>query len=89
MSTVVNSCTFYFLLSFLCIIHSTQCYQDSGYLSDIKDALYNLKSYLQSGLEGLAKVAKTLEAVEQFVDATIDEECEPYTCPRGINTISI
>lgn len=86
MSSVVNNVKLCHILCLFIIIfiQYTHSYQDNSYYDDLKDAVYNLKSYLQSGLEGLAKVARTLEAVEQFVDATIDEECEPYTCPRGI-----
>ena len=54
-----------------------------GYLNEIKDVVANLRQYLHSGLEGLAKVAQTLENVEKFVDATIDEDCDPFICPTG------
>ncbi|XP_046657584.1 group XIIA secretory phospholipase A2-like [Daphnia pulicaria] len=54
-----------------------------SYFDEIKDAMHNLKSFLHTGLDGLAKLAKTIQVVEQFVDATIDEDCEPYTCPKG------
>jgi hypothetical protein len=52
-------------------------------MDEVKDAMQSLKSYLHTGLEGLAKLAKTIEVVEQFVDATIDEDCEPFICPKG------
>lgn len=55
-----------------------------SYFDEIKDAMHSLKSYLHTGLDGLAKLAKTIEVVEQFVDATIDEDCEPFMCPKGI-----
>lgn len=58
-----------------------QC--EASYLDDIKDAMHNLKTYLHTGLQGLAKLAETIEIVEQFVDATIDEDCEPFLCPKG------
>ncbi|XP_045036452.1 group XIIA secretory phospholipase A2 [Daphnia magna] len=54
-----------------------------SYFDEIKDAMHSLKSYLHTGLDGLAKLAKTIEVVEQFVDATIDEDCEPFMCPKG------
>ena len=54
-----------------------------SYFDEIKDAMHSLKSFLHTGLDGLSKLAKTIEVVEQFVDATIDEDCEPYTCPKG------
>ena len=52
-------------------------------MDEIKDVVSTLKQYLHSGLEGLSKLAATIETVEQFVDATIDEDCEPFTCPPG------
>lgn len=55
----------------------------ADYMDEIKDVVSTLKKYLQSGLEGLAKLAETIETVEQFVDATIDEDCEPFLCPAG------
>jgi hypothetical protein len=60
-----------------------------SYFDEIKDAMHSLKSFLHTGLDGLAKLAKTIEVVEQFVDATIDEDCEPYTCPKGFNVKKI
>lgn len=72
----------YFTLVFLTFFAlPTEC--QKSYLDEIKDAMHGLKSYLHTGLEGLAKLAKTIEVVEQFVDATIDEDCEPFTCPKG------
>lgn len=59
-----------------------------SYLDEIKEVVSTLKQYFHSGLEGLAKLAETIETVEQFVDATIDEDCEPFTCPPGQYRVS-
>lgn len=68
------------LLSFTVLFVDCQ----RGYYEEIKDAMYSLKNYLHTGLDSLSKLAKTIETVEQFVDATIDEDCEPFICPKGI-----
>ena len=68
----------------LFLIASSSCYdKPKSYLDEIKDAVFSMRSFLNAGLEGLGKLAKTIETVEQFVDATIDEDCEPFTCPKG------
>jgi hypothetical protein len=54
------------------------------YINGIKDAMSNIRGYLNTGLEGLAKLAQTLETVEQFVDANIEEDCDPFVCPPGL-----
>lgn len=78
---VHNSKTPYVLFVIGFLVLSCNCQR--SYLDEIKDAMYSLKSYLHTGLDGLAKLAKTIEVVEQFVDATIDEDCEPFICPKG------
>ena len=70
-------------LLFSLLIVRVDCNESASYLNGIKDAVYGLKSFLNMGLDGLAKLAKTIAVVEQFVDATIDEECEPFICPKG------
>ena len=57
--------------------------ESAGYMDEIKDVVSTLRQYFKSGLEGLGKLAETIETVEKFVDATIDEDCEPFLCPAG------
>ena len=68
----------------LCCVNLVQCSGESkSYFDGIKDAMHSMKSFINTGLDGLSKLAKTIEVIEQFVDATIDEDCEPFTCPQG------
>lgn len=72
----------------LFLIASSSCdNKPKSYLDEIKDAVFSMRSFLNAGLEGLGKLAKTIETVEQFVDATIDEDCEPFTCQKGKSMI--
>lgn len=86
MSTKLN--IFHILRVFVVLVTFSTLFVNcqKSYFDEIKDAMYSLKSYLHTGLDGLAKLAKTIEVVEQFVDATIDEDCEPFVCPKGTPT---
>lgn len=88
MSTVLDIRILWALVVFMTIsAFSVNC--QKSYFDEIKDAMHSLKSFVRTGLEGLDKLAKSLEVVEQFVDATIDEDCEPFTCPKGIQICRI
>jgi len=75
-----NSCLF-----MQCVVLSLLIFnaESAGYMDEIKDVVSTLRQYFKSGLEGLGKLAETIETVEKFVDATIDEDCEPFLCPAG------
>ena len=56
----------------------------SGQLfTGLKDILADWRNYLSSGLDALRRIAETIDTVEQFVDAAIEDECEPFICPPG------
>ena len=71
------------ILLFSILISSVQSHE-AGYFNSVKDAVDGLKSILNIGLNGLEKLAHTVQVIEQFVDATIEEDCEPFMCPKGI-----
>lgn len=59
-----------------------------SYLHELKDAMYSLKKYIHT-LDGLSELKNKVELVDQFFNANIDEDCEPFVCPKGIQLFTI
>jgi len=87
MGKETNMVKFWFVLTLFALlsnaINYAICEQRDSYFGGLKDTMSSLRSFFNSGLEGLARLAETIETIDKFVDATIEEDCAHYICPPG------
>lgn len=74
---------YFTIASFIVTFPTANCEVLTNYIENAKAAIASMRTFFAKGMDGLVKLLETIDQVEQFVDATIEEECEPFTCPDG------
>ena len=83
----IGSVTLVLVLVNLLIVDEGTCFYDTssfeaGFVGTLKGIMGELGTVLNEVASGIKKLNKGIRSVEEFLDATIDEDCH-FTCRDG------